>query len=241
MTTHALTAVSVLDPKSLLRTFGVIGVGIVLFAETGLLIGLFLPGDSLLFLAGIAASAVADDIVGARLNLAWLMVVAPVCAIAGAQFGRYLGARFGPRLFARPESRLFKSEYVDRAEDYFNRYGPAKAVVLARFVPIVRTFLNPVAGILHMPGRRFLHWNVLGGLLWTEGVLLAGYFSARTLRDSVGAANIDKYLLPAVAVVVLISMLPLLVHYLRHRADRRRGTGPESPQRHDDETAEQAR
>jgi membrane-associated protein len=224
-TAHAigqLAAVSILDPKSLLRTFGVIGVGTVLFAETGLLIGFFLPGDSLLFLAGIGASAVAQDIVGTRLSLPWLMVVAPVCAVAGAQFGFFLGARYGPRLFRRPDSRLFKAEYVDRAEVYFNRYGPAKAVVLARFVPIVRTFLNPVAGILEMPATRFFRWNVVGAVLWAEGVLLAGYLSARTLRDQVGAANIDKYLLPAVAVIVVISLIPILVEYLRHRRDSSR-------------------
>jgi membrane-associated protein len=217
---HAVTdiaSVSILDPKSLLRTFGVVGVGAALFAETGLLIGFFLPGDSLLFLAGIAASAVAEDIVGARLSLPWLLIVAPVCAIAGAQLGYQLGARFGRRLFNKPDSRLFKAEHVARAEGYFNRYGPAKAVVLARFVPVVRTFLNPVAGMLNMPSRRFLRWNVVGAVAWADGVLLAGYFSARTLRDSVGAANIDKYLLPAVGVVVLISLTPLLVEYVRHR------------------------
>src|SRR5262245_32635509 len=102
--THALAAVSLLDPKSLLRTFGVIGVGVALFAETGLLIGFFRPGDWLLFLAGIAASAVAGDIVGTRLNLPLLLVVAPACAIAGAQFGHHLGVRAGSRLFQRPDS-----------------------------------------------------------------------------------------------------------------------------------------
>src|SRR5207244_7601203 len=129
------------------------------------MIGFFLPGDSLLFVAGIAASPVAADIVGVRLSLPALLVGAPICAVAGAQLGHLLGARYGRRLFARPDSRLFKVEYVDRAEYYFTRYGPAKAIVLARFVPIVRTFLNPVAGTLRMPARRFLVWNVIGGLL----------------------------------------------------------------------------
>lgn len=226
---HELIAVNVLDPKSLLQTFGVLGVAAALFAETGLLVGFFLPGDSLLFLAGIGASAAANDIVGVQLSLPWLLIAAPVAAIAGAQLGHYLGARFGRPLFARPGSRLFKAEYVDRAEEYFLRYGPAKAVVLARFIPIVRTVLNPVTGVLHMPGGRFFRWNVVGAILWTESVLLAGYFAADTLRNSVGAANIDKYLLPGVAVVVLISFLPLIVGVIRER--RRKNTAVASEPR----------
>ncbi len=215
-----------LDPRSLLQAFGILGVGFALFAETGLLVGFFLPGDSLLFLAGIAASAVAGDLVGVQLSLPALLVVAPIAAVAGAQLGHYLGARFGRRLFARPDSRLFKAEYVDRAEDYFQRYGPAKAVVLARFIPIVRTFGNPVAGVLRMPGRRFLLWNIVGAAAWTESILLVGYFLAGSLRNRLGAANIDKYLLPAVAVVVAISLLPIAIGTWR---ERRRKATPARP------------
>jgi membrane-associated protein len=208
---------NLLDPKSLLTTFGVLGVAAALFAETGLLVGFFLPGDSLLFLAGIAASNVAVDIVGVRLSLAGLLIAAPLAAIAGAQLGHYLGLRFGRPMFSRPDSRLFKAEHVEKAETYFTRYGPARAVVLARFIPIVRTFLSPVAGVLRMPAGQFLKWNVVGGLLWTEAILLGGYFGATRLRDSIGAANIDKYLLPAVAVIVVISFLPIAVGVIRER------------------------
>jgi len=116
----------------------------------------------LLFVAGIAASPVATDIVGVHLPLPALLIGAPICAIAGAQLGHLLGARFGVKLFARRDSRLFKIEYAQRAERYFQRYGPAKATILARFIPIVRTFLNPVAGMLHMPARQFLLWNIVG-------------------------------------------------------------------------------
>jgi membrane-associated protein len=217
---HALgesTAVNILDPKSLLRTFGALGVAAALFAETGLLIGFVLPGDSLLFLAGIAASAVAKDIVGVQLSLPLLLVTAPIAAVAGAQLGHHLGVRFGRRLFTRSRSRLFKPEYVERAEQYFRRYGPAKAVVLARFIPVVRTFLNPIAGVLRMPASRFLRWNVIGAVAWTESIILVGYFLASRLRASVGAQNIDKYLLPAVAVIVIISLLPLLIGVIRER------------------------
>jgi membrane-associated protein len=220
LATHAVQALNPLDAKSMIQTFGLAGVLVILFAETGLLIGFFLPGDSLLFLAGVAASPVAADIVGVKLSLPALLIGAPVCAIAGAQLGHLLGARYGRRLFARPNSRLFRTEYVERAEYYFARYGPAKATVLARFVPIVRTFLNPVAGVLHMPARRFLLWNVVGGLLWTDAIVLAGYLPARKLRDTIGAANIDKYLLPVVALIVVLSLIPIFVEVVRARLRR---------------------
>lgn len=223
---HAAQALNPLDAKSMIQTFGLAGVLVILFAETGLLVGFFLPGDSLLFLAGVAASPVAADIVGVKLSLPVLLIGGPICAVAGAQLGHLLGARYGRRLFARPDSRLFKTEYVDRAEHYFARYGPAKATVLARFVPIVRTFLNPVAGMLHMPARRFLLWNVVGGVLWTDAIVLAGYLPARKLRDTIGATNIDKYLLPVVALIVLLSLIPIFVEVLRAR--RRR---PDEPAR----------
>src|SRR3954447_5302908 len=183
----------------LLKAFGLIGVWVIMFAETGLMVGFFLPGDSLLFLAGIAASPVAEKIVGTHLSLSWLLVVTPICAIVGAQLGHWLGARYGRPLFERPNSRLFKREYVEKAEFYFNKYGPAKAVVLARFIPIVRTFLNPVAGVLKMPARQFLVWNIVGAIIWTETVLLTGYLLARQVSK---IPNVDRYLLPFVGLIV---------------------------------------
>jgi membrane-associated protein len=219
-------ALNPLQPEDLLQTFGLIGVWAILFAETGLLIGFFFPGDSLLFLAGVAASPVADSIFGngTRISLAGLLIGAPVCAVLGAQFGHLLGARYGRRLFDRPESRFFKQEYVEKAEYYFEKFGPAKAVVLARFIPIVRTFLNPVAGMLGMPARRFLLWNVVGAVLWTDGVLLAGYLLARRIYDTIGD-QIDRYILPVVALIVLISVLPILLEVIRDRRARKRPTG----------------
>jgi membrane-associated protein len=207
-----------LDAKAYLVAFGLLGVWAILFAETGLLLGFFLPGDSLLFLAG-AASSHAADAIGVRLSLPALLIGAPVFAVLGAQLGHYLGARFGRRLFDRPESRLFRREYVDKAEKYFRQYGPAKAVVLARFIPIVRTFLNPVAGMLEMPARRFLAWNVLGAVLWTDGIILLGYL----LGDRLSASfPVDRYILPAVAVIVLLSLSPILVEVLRTRRSRQK-------------------
>ncbi|HEX2771459.1 MAG TPA: DedA family protein [Micromonosporaceae bacterium] len=217
-------AVNPLDPKALLQTFGLIGVWAILFAETGLLVGFFFPGDSLLFLAGVAASPVADVIFGEgiRLSLAGLLIGAPICAIVGAQLGHFLGARYGRRMFDRPDSRLFKREYVEKAEYYFQKFGPAKAVVLARFIPIVRTFLNPVAGVLGMPARTFLLWNVIGGILWTDGIILGGYYLADSIIKVIDPAEIDKYILPVVALIILISVLPIFIEIVRDRRSRRR-------------------
>jgi membrane-associated protein len=208
-------AVNFLSPESLIATFGLIGILLIIFAETGLLIGFFLPGDSLLFLAGVAASGAATELAGTQLPIVPLLVGAAVCAIAGAQVGHLFGAKVGPRLFSRPESRFFKQEYVDSAEHYFTRFGPAKAVILARFVPIVRTFLNPVAGVLKMPTRTFLLWNVIGGLIWTQSVILLGY----GLGDSI-AGSIDKYLLPGVAAIIIVSVLPIALEVVRNRRKR---------------------
>jgi membrane-associated protein len=219
-----------LDPKDLLQTFGLIGVWAILFAETGLLIGFFFPGDSLLFLAGVAASPVADSIFGdgTRISLAGLLIGAPVFAILGAQLGHLLGARYGRRMFDRPDSRLFKREYVQKAEYYFGKFGPAKAVVLARFIPIVRTFLNPVAGMLGMPARKFLLWNIVGAVLWTDGVLLIGYLLAKQIYDAIGD-NIDHYILPVVALVVLISVLPIFIEILRERRSKKKLAAADEP------------
>jgi membrane-associated protein len=228
--TRALTqylSFNPLNPKDWLSLFGpfaLFGVWAIMFAETGLLLGFFLPGDSLLFLAGVAASPVAEAILGEGIKIPlWaLLIGAPVFAIAGAQLGHYLGARFGPKLFDRPDSRFFKREYVEKAEHYFNKFGPAKAVVLARFIPIVRTFLNPVAGVLEMPARQFFVWNVVGGVLWTDGMILAGYALAKQITKVMDPADIDTYILPVVALIVLISVTPILIEVWRERRAKRR-------------------
>lgn len=228
-----------INPKWLLENVGTFGVLAIMFAETGLLVGFFFPGDSLLFLAGVAASPVADQIFGpdTHLPLPVLLIGAPVCAIAGAQLGHYLGARYGRRMFDRPDSRLFKKEYVDKAEHYFDKFGPAKAVVLARFIPIVRTFLNPVAGVLEMPARRFLVWNVIGGVLWTDGVLLVGWSLAKQILKVVPGGEVDKYILPVTALIVLISAMPIFVEIVRDRRNRRRQHAPQQPKQPTNEPA----
>ncbi|UGQ13470.1 DedA family protein [Yinghuangia sp. ASG 101] len=205
-------AVNVLDAGSLLASFGALGIAVVLFAETGLLVGFFLPGDSLLFTAGLLSVSGASDTV--HLSL-WQVLVASVAgALLGAQVGFVLGRRGGRALLGRYKNPRLH-EGVERAEDLLSRYGHAKAIVLARFVPVVRTVLNPLAGVLGVPSRTFAVWQVLGGVVWTVGLVLAGY----GLGSSV--PNVDRYLLPMVAVVVVVSLIPL-VRELR-RARRARG------------------
>ncbi|MEV6210513.1 VTT domain-containing protein [Kitasatospora sp. NPDC051914] len=213
-------AVNLLDAKSLISSLGAIGLLAIIFAETGLLVGFFLPGDSLLILAGVAASSAASSVLGdgAKLPIALLLIGAPICAIVGAQLGHLIGTKVGPRLFDKPDSKIFRREYVVKAEYYFDKFGPAKAVVLARFIPIVRTFLNPVAGTLEMPAKTFFVWNVVGGVLWTESMLLIGYFFGDAM-----APVIDKYLIPAVALIVLISISPIIVEVIRERRKKKAG------------------
>jgi membrane-associated protein len=220
-----------LNAKDLLHTFGLIGVWAIMFAETGLLVGFFFPGDSLLFLAGVAASPVADSIFGAGSQISYpgLLIGAPVCAILGAQLGHWLGAHYGRRMFDRSDSKLFKKEYVEKAEYYFEKFGPAKAVVLARFIPIVRTFLNPVAGTLGMPARKFFVWNAVGAIIWTDGVLIIGHSLAQQIYNAIGD-KIDHYILPVVALIVLISILPILIEILRERRAKKRGAGSGGPE-----------
>ncbi|MFJ6211831.1 DedA family protein [Streptomyces sp. NPDC092296] len=213
-------ALNLLDAKSLISSLGTVGLLAILFAETGLLIGFFFPGDSLLILAGVAASGAAAKAFGdgVQMPIGVLLVGAPLCAIAGAQLGHLLGAKVGLRMFDKPESKIFRREYVEKAEFYFEKFGPSKAVVMARFIPIVRTFLNPVAGTLEMPARKFFVWNVVGGVLWTESMLLIGYFTGDQL-----AGVIDKYLIPAMALIVLLSVSPILFEVLRERKKKKAG------------------
>ena len=211
-------AVNFLSATSLIQAFGTIGILAIIFAETGLLIGFFMPGDTLLFSAGVlTVPALAS---GYYLSLPALLIGAPIAAIAGAQLGHYIGVQAGPRLFSKPNSRFFRAEYLQRAEQHFQRYGEGKAVVIARFIPIIRTFLNPVAGALGMPARRFLLWNVIGGVLWTEAVLLIGHFLGQQLGK---AFNIDKYILPIVVVIALVSLIPVVLEMRKIRSENRAG------------------
>jgi membrane-associated protein len=211
-----------LNPRSLLESSGVWALWIVIFAETGLLIGFFLPGDTILFLAGVASSPFATEVLKAKLPIAPLLIVTPIAAIAGAQLGHYLGRRFGMAMFDRPNSRIFKREYVEKTEQYFNKFGAAKAIVLARFIPIVRTFINPVAGVLEVSPARFFVSNVVGAIIWADGILLVGHLLARQITDRIPPDKIDNYLLPVIILIVLIAAIPLIIDVVRKRRQRHR-------------------
>jgi membrane-associated protein len=203
--------VNLLDAGSLLGAFGALGIAVVLFAETGLLVGFFLPGDSLLFTAGLLCVSGTHGPV--RLSLPQVLIAAVAGALLGAQAGYWIGRRGGRALLARSRARRLH-EGAARAEELLGRYGHARAIVLARFVPVVRTVLNPLAGALNVPARLFTLWQVVGGVVWTVGLVLAGY----ALGSSV--PNIDRYLLPVVALVVVISLVPLAAELLRSRGRR---------------------
>ncbi|MFE4715374.1 DedA family protein [Streptomyces sp. NPDC056728] len=208
----AAQAVNVLDAGSLLAAFGALGVAVVLFAETGLLVGFFLPGDSLLFTAGLLCAGGSYGPV--HLSLPQVLAAAVVGALAGAQAGYWIGRRGGRALLARSRAKRLH-EGAARAEELLDRYGHAKAIVLARFVPVGRTVLNPLAGALGVPARVFTVWQIVGGLVWTVGLVLAGY----GLGSSV--PNVDRYLLPIVALVVIVSLIPLALEVWRSRARSR--------------------
>ncbi|MGW1728665.1 DedA family protein [Streptomyces sp. NPDC002306] len=215
-TSHVHLAVNLLDAQSLLAAFGTVGIAVILFAETGLLIGFFLPGDSLLFTAGLLCAGSATQ--PGHLSLPWVLLAAAFGALSGAQTGYLLGRKAGPAFLARTNSRKIR-EGADRATDILHRYGHAKAIVLARFLPIVRTVLNPLAGILAVPARTFALWQIVGGVLWTVGLVLAGY--------GLGASvpNVDRYLLPIIAVIVAVSLVPIGVELIRSRQARRTNGG----------------
>jgi len=181
--------------ESLIATFGMIGILVIVFVESGLLIGFFLPGDSLLFTAGLLASQ-------GRLDIRVLVIGSVLAAIAGDQVGFAIGERFGPRLLAK-ERWFTRRRHVEHAERFFASRG-GRAVLLARFVPIVRTFVPVIAGVVRMPYRRFVTWNITGGVCWAAGLSLAGYALGETVP------SIDRYLLPVVGVIVLASIVPVV-------------------------------
>jgi membrane-associated protein len=213
-----------MDPKGLIETFGTIGLLLIIFAESGLLLGLVFPGDSLLFTAGLLASQ-------GKLNVAAVVGGCFVAAVLGSEVGYILGRRFGPALFRKPDSRIFKQEYVERSKDFFERHG-AKTIVLARFVPFVRTLVPMLAGIGEMPRQTFLTFNVVGALLWASGVSLAGYFLGSTIPD------IDRYLLPIIGLIIVLSLIPAAIEFRRQRRHSRSSDAAISSADADAESAE---
>jgi membrane-associated protein len=190
-----------MDLAELIRSVGYMGLFGIFFAESGLFFGFFLPGDSLLFTAGFLAS---QDV----LNLLVVLIGCFIAAVAGDSVGYTFGRRVGAALFKREDSTFFKKKYLKQAHAFYEKHGN-KTIVLARFVPIVRTFAPIVAGAAEMNYRHFLTYNIVGGILWAIGVTLAGYFLGSVIPD------VDKYLLPIIIVIVFVSVLPGVLHVLK--------------------------
>jgi membrane-associated protein len=204
-----MAAVNWLSPRDLIETFGTIGLILVVFVESGL-IPAPLPGDSILFLAGAfcATSAHSND---PHLNLAVVTLGSFLAAVAGAQIGYVLGHRYGTRLF-KPDARLFRTEYLERAQEFFDARGP-RAVSLARFIPFVRTIVPMLAGAGRMPARKFAVANVVGAAIWAIGISMLGFWLGKSI-------NIDKFIYPIVAVIIVLSLIPPYLEYRRHRRTR---------------------
>lgn len=211
------TLANLFDAHSIVGDLGLIGVLAIIFAETGLLVGLAFPGDSLLFIAGVAASGSGAAILGrSSLNPVLLFIGAPIAAILGSQVGHWFGSTYGRKLFDRPDGRFFNRQRVLATEKWLTKYGTGKALVLSRFIPFVRTLINPLAGIVGIPMKKFLVWNITGAVIWTQLVLGAGFILGEKLKGSV-----DKYLLPIVGLIIIISVIPVAVEFFREWSTRK--------------------
>jgi membrane-associated protein len=216
MHAHLLSVVLAVgpDPQKLVQSIGLIGLFLVIFAESGILIGFFLPGDSLLFAAGLVTAGLTTNdgtvwtLAGG--NIAVVAIGCALAAIIGDQVGYAFGNKVGPSLFKRPESKLFKPAYVDKAEAFFEKHG-SKSIVLARFVPVVRTFAPIVAGVSKMHYRTFVKFNIIGGVLWGAGLTLLGYWLGSSFPW------IGKNIEYAIVLIVVISLLPVAIEFIRHR------------------------
>lgn len=195
------------DLPELIKSLGYFGVWGIIFAESGLMIGFFLPGDSLLFTAGLLASQ-------GFLNIFVLIFGAFVCAVFGDNVGYATGYRFGRKLFEKKDSRFFKKKYLIQTQNFYAKHGK-KTIILARFMPIVRTFAPIVAGTASMQYKVFMTFNLIGGFLWTLGITLLGFFLGRVIPD------IDKYLLPIVIAIIILSIAPSIIHVIQENKNQK--------------------
>lgn len=197
-----------IDLVETIKAVGYAGLFGIVFAETGLFLGFFLPGDSLLFVAGFLAS---QGFFSPAILIGLIFIAAVTGNMAGYEFGR----RIGPRIFNREDSLLFKKEHVIRTQRFYEKYG-GKTIMIARFMPIVRTFAPILAGVGNMKYRTFFFYNVVGAAVWAGGLILLGYFLGSLVSD------IDRYLLPIVLVIIVLSFLPGAVHFYRERKEMRK-------------------
>lgn len=194
------------DIAQIVQAGGFLLVAFIVFAESGLLVGFFLPGDTLLFGAGLAASQ-------GQISLAWLIVAVVAAAIIGDNVGYSIGRRTGPRMFRKKESLFFQQEHIERAEKFYEKHG-GKTIIIARFVPIVRTFAPVVAGIGKMPRQRFMFYNVFGGIIWGAGMPLLGYYFGSKIP------HLDEYIEYVLLAVIVLSILLSFVHLLKEKDSR---------------------
>ncbi len=189
------------DLKEIISAFGYVGLFSIVFAESGLLFGFFLPGDSLLVTAGLLASQ-------GYFRIEFLLVMLSFAAVSGDSVGYWFGKKVGPKIFAREKSLLFDKKHLERAHRFYEKHG-GKTIFIARFVPIVRTFAPIVAGVAQMEYKKFISYNVFGGIFWACGMLLIGFFLGNFVPD------VDKYLIPLIALIVFLSFLPPIFEYYK--------------------------
>ncbi len=194
----------IIDPIYLFRHLGIYGLFFIIFAETGLFFGFFLPGDSLLITAGILSSQ-------GYINIWILLIGSFIFAVYGDSFGYWLGRKMGPKIFVKENSLLFKKEYVERTQKFFEKYGN-KTIFFARFVPIIRTLAPTLAGVGHMKYNKFIAYNVLGGFVWSFVMTLTGYFIGNTIP------NIDRYIWYVVLVIIILSLIPLYFEWRKSKS-----------------------
>jgi len=192
-----------LDPLTIIKTLGLIGVTFIIFAESGLFFGFFLPGDSLLFTAGILSAQ-------GYISIWPLLVFCFIAAVLGDNFGYAFGKKTGPLLFKKEDSFFFRKKHIEKAKIFYEKYGK-KTIIMARFIPIVRTFAPIVAGIVNMEYKTFVRFNLIGGFIWSWGMIIGGYLLGKTIP------NIDKYLLPIILIIIVASFIPAAVEYFKNK------------------------
>ena len=205
------------DAHSIVANLGLLGVLAIIFAETGLLIGIAFPGDSLLFIAGVAASGSGGAILGnAQLSAASLFLLAPIAAATGGQVGYFFGEKYGRKLFDRPDGRVFNHQKVLATEKWLKKYGTGKALILARFVPFVRTIINPMCGVVGIDKKKFFFYNVIGAIIWTQLVIGLGFILGEKLQGSV-----DAFLLPIIGIIIFVSLIPVIIELFKEWQTRK--------------------
>ena len=199
-----------INVEQLIASGGIILVAAIVFAESGLLLGFFLPGDTLLISAGFLAAQ-------NKLSIIWLVIAVIVAAIAGDNVGYFIGKKAGKKLFTKKDSVIFDPEHIKKAEEFYEKHG-GKTIIMARFIPIIRTFAPMVAGIGGMSRKSFSLFNAVGGTLWGGGVTLIGYYAGKKLGHLI---NIDKYLLPFLGAITLFTLVPTLYHIFKEPKTRK--------------------